>query len=226
LKPEDRYATPRELADEIERWLADEPVQAYREPLSSRMGRWVRRHQKLTVGVGALLLTGVIALAVSTLLVGSALRKEEQARQERALAQVDALLHAEAKSVPALLAALEPTRADVLPRLRELWGDEQLPHAKRNRVALALLPVEPATVKLYLFGRMLEEFDPQEMLLLRDGLRPFQAELRQDLWEEVENALDNESDREERFRALVALAAFDPDDERWKKNAEAALEQL
>ena len=31
LKPEDRYATPRALADDIERWLADEPVAAYRE---------------------------------------------------------------------------------------------------------------------------------------------------------------------------------------------------
>ena len=26
LKPEDRYATPRALADDIERWMADEPV--------------------------------------------------------------------------------------------------------------------------------------------------------------------------------------------------------
>ena len=31
LKPEDRYATPRALADDIEHWLADEPVTAYPE---------------------------------------------------------------------------------------------------------------------------------------------------------------------------------------------------
>ena len=31
LKPEDRYATPRALADDIEHWLADEPVTAYAE---------------------------------------------------------------------------------------------------------------------------------------------------------------------------------------------------
>ena len=30
LKPDDRYATPRLLADDIERWMADEPISAWR----------------------------------------------------------------------------------------------------------------------------------------------------------------------------------------------------
>jgi hypothetical protein len=139
LKPEARYATPRELADEIERWLADEAVRAYREPWSARAGRWVRRHQKTAVGVGVLLLTGVIALSLSTLLVGraqketaDALKKEEKARDERALAQVDALLHADPSAVPDLLAGLEANREHVLPRLRYLWADRSL-----TRMALA-----------------------------------------------------------------------------------------
>ena len=32
LQPEDRYASPRALAEDVERWLADEPVGPYREP--------------------------------------------------------------------------------------------------------------------------------------------------------------------------------------------------
>ncbi len=36
LTPEDRYPTPRALADDLERWLADEPVSAWREPISVR----------------------------------------------------------------------------------------------------------------------------------------------------------------------------------------------
>ena len=36
LKREDRYASPKALADDIEHWLADEPVAAYREPLPAR----------------------------------------------------------------------------------------------------------------------------------------------------------------------------------------------
>ena len=39
LKPEDRYASPRALADDVERWTADEPVAAYPETLRMRLGR-------------------------------------------------------------------------------------------------------------------------------------------------------------------------------------------
>ena len=39
-RPEDRYPSPRALADDIEHWLADEPVTAYREPWPVRLGRW------------------------------------------------------------------------------------------------------------------------------------------------------------------------------------------
>jgi formylglycine-generating enzyme required for sulfatase activity/tRNA A-37 threonylcarbamoyl transferase component Bud32 len=63
LKPGDRYATPRDLADDVEHWLADEPVRAYREAWTARVGRWVRRHQTLTVGVILVLLAGVIVLS-------------------------------------------------------------------------------------------------------------------------------------------------------------------
>jgi serine/threonine-protein kinase len=45
LKPEDRYATARALADDVERWTADEPVSAWREPLTRRVRRWARRNR-------------------------------------------------------------------------------------------------------------------------------------------------------------------------------------
>ena len=41
--PEDRYATPKALADDLDRWLADEPVTAWREPFSRRARRASRR---------------------------------------------------------------------------------------------------------------------------------------------------------------------------------------
>jgi ABC-type phosphate/phosphonate transport system ATPase subunit len=39
----DRYATARELATDIQLWLADEPVSAYRDGLAARISRWCRR---------------------------------------------------------------------------------------------------------------------------------------------------------------------------------------
>jgi serine/threonine-protein kinase len=46
-KPGERYATARELAGDVQRFLADEPVMAYRDPLSTRLTRWGRRHRAL-----------------------------------------------------------------------------------------------------------------------------------------------------------------------------------
>ena len=45
LEPEDRYETPRALADDIEHWLADEPVKAYAEHRLERLGRRLRQHR-------------------------------------------------------------------------------------------------------------------------------------------------------------------------------------
>jgi hypothetical protein len=59
LQPQDRYATAQALAAEVEHWLADEPVAAYREPLLHRLGRWRRRHPALAAVAVLLLLTAV-----------------------------------------------------------------------------------------------------------------------------------------------------------------------
>ena len=48
-KPEDRYETARELADDVERWLADEPVLACREPWADKIRRWAKRHPRWCV---------------------------------------------------------------------------------------------------------------------------------------------------------------------------------
>jgi len=61
LDPEGRYATVGDLAEDVERWLADEPVYAYREPWIVRARRWVRRHRTLVVAAtAAVLLTATV----------------------------------------------------------------------------------------------------------------------------------------------------------------------
>jgi tetratricopeptide (TPR) repeat protein len=63
LRPEDRYPSARALADDIERWMADEPVGALREPFSRRARRWTRRH-RTAVGVATVgLLASVLGLS-------------------------------------------------------------------------------------------------------------------------------------------------------------------
>jgi serine/threonine protein kinase len=51
LRPEDRYATAQELAGDVSRWLADEPVMGWREPLGERFQRLTRKHSRFFVGI-------------------------------------------------------------------------------------------------------------------------------------------------------------------------------
>jgi serine/threonine protein kinase len=64
LKPEDRYSTSRALADDVERWLADQPVLAYAEPFWTRASRQVRRHKPWVAAAGVLLILIAAVLAI------------------------------------------------------------------------------------------------------------------------------------------------------------------
>ncbi len=87
LKPQDRYAGPRALAADVERWLADEPVSAYREPWRMRVGRWARHHQTLMAAAA----TGLLVMMLTA---GSAAwwldrqRAEQRRGVESALEEV------------------------------------------------------------------------------------------------------------------------------------------
>jgi serine/threonine protein kinase len=84
LRPPDRYVSARALADDIEHWLADEPVTAYPEPIWTRLRRWSRRHQAWVAGAAALLVTAVAALGLGLVAVQREERRTEAARAEEA----------------------------------------------------------------------------------------------------------------------------------------------
>ncbi len=63
LRPEERYASPRLLAEDIERWMADEPVSAWRERLPRRARRWGRRNRTAVAAVAVAVVAGVIGLS-------------------------------------------------------------------------------------------------------------------------------------------------------------------
>jgi serine/threonine-protein kinase len=80
MKPGDRYGSALELAADLDRWLADEPVSAWREPLATRLARWGRRHKTLVTTAAALLITAVVALAIGTALI---MREQRKTAGER-----------------------------------------------------------------------------------------------------------------------------------------------
>jgi serine/threonine protein kinase/tetratricopeptide (TPR) repeat protein len=62
-RPEDRYTSCRALADDLDRWMADEPVSAWREPFSRRARRWARRNRTAATAAAGALVAGVIGLS-------------------------------------------------------------------------------------------------------------------------------------------------------------------
>ncbi len=59
LRPQDRYGSALALAADIEHWLADQPVSAYFEPISTRVLRWLRRRKQLVAAAALLCLLGL-----------------------------------------------------------------------------------------------------------------------------------------------------------------------
>jgi eukaryotic-like serine/threonine-protein kinase len=63
LESSDRYPSARALADDIERWAADEPVSAWRESASRRAWRWMRRRRTAVAAIAAAVLAATVGLA-------------------------------------------------------------------------------------------------------------------------------------------------------------------
>ena len=86
LKPGDRYGSVREMARDIEHWLADEPVSAYADSRLERLGRWLRQHRTWTFAAGAALIGISLAASIGVVVVEAGRRREAEAR---ALAQTN-----------------------------------------------------------------------------------------------------------------------------------------
>jgi serine/threonine protein kinase/tetratricopeptide (TPR) repeat protein len=65
-RPEDRYASMREFGDDLERWLAGEPVSVHSPGIGQRMLWLLRRHPRAASMLAALSAVGTISVALAT----------------------------------------------------------------------------------------------------------------------------------------------------------------
>ena len=104
----DRHAGAGELAEDVRRYLADEPVAAYREPPLARGRRWLRRHPAAAAALTASLLLGLLGAVAIALLVGGYSRR--LADQKAHLADRKAVLADRNGQLQAALAAADGQR--------------------------------------------------------------------------------------------------------------------
>src|SRR5262249_22621653 len=139
MKPEDRYATPKILADEIERWLAGEPVSAWPEPWTARARRRLTRHRTL-VAAGA----AAVAVAMAGLAVVLVVQAHNNRRLVASNDQLQAAVGREQRAVQQVQTAMDRVR-DTNRRLTIAHAREQKARQQvQEQFALALDACEDA----------------------------------------------------------------------------------
>ncbi|HEY2411290.1 MAG TPA: serine/threonine-protein kinase [Pirellulaceae bacterium] len=76
---EDRYATARELAEDLTRFQEGRPIHARRPSAAARLGKWALRHRRSVAAATCFLALGVLGLAISLVVVSAERAKKEAA---------------------------------------------------------------------------------------------------------------------------------------------------
>ncbi|ADG69269.1 Serine/threonine protein kinase-related protein [Planctopirus limnophila DSM 3776] len=89
--PQQRYSSPQQIADDIERWLADEPVSAYSDTWSDQLSRLERKHRAwFRAGLVSASLIAILAL-ISTLWINAERKRTDKYARSEELAKNNAL---------------------------------------------------------------------------------------------------------------------------------------
>ncbi len=133
--PDQRYASARELKQEIQRWLADEPVQAVPEAWHDRAARWFRHHRTVALVTGSSLLILAVLASLSTVLIN---RYRLGQLREAGINQISTELEGTVDRMVAANAAMDKDFFDtefdpLLDQLKTLDPDRA---ARREKVAL------------------------------------------------------------------------------------------
>ncbi|MGE3806963.1 MAG: protein kinase [Gemmataceae bacterium] len=111
----DRYQTARELADDVERWLAGEPVSVYPEPLTQQLARWGRKHRTFVASTAALTLTAVVALTIGVVLL-----TREKDRTASAQARAETNFQKARQAVDKMLRQLAQDQLNDIPHMEQV----------------------------------------------------------------------------------------------------------
>jgi tetratricopeptide (TPR) repeat protein/tRNA A-37 threonylcarbamoyl transferase component Bud32 len=142
LKPGDRYSSASALAEDVERWVADEPVSAWREPFAERARRWTRRNRTAVAAVVTALFVGLVGLAGIAVVLSErniALDTQRRRAEDREAQAIDAVKkfrdavanEPELKNTPALDSLRKRLLKEPLAFFRALRDQLQADHETR-----------------------------------------------------------------------------------------------
>jgi serine/threonine protein kinase/formylglycine-generating enzyme required for sulfatase activity len=198
-----RYATAEALADDLKRFLDNEPVLARPTPFWERGAKWAKR-RPTAAALGVLTLLG--GLGVS----GMIWKESRERRQTQVVNLINQVQSSDPSELRRLRSELEPLRSETDPRLLAIARDRDEDPSHRLKAYLAVSSIDPEQVE-YLSWRLLD-CSLREFPLIRDRLKPFATQLDRSLFEVLR---DSGQPAAARFRAGLALAFYAHDNEGW-----------
>jgi len=182
LAPGDRYVSARAFADDVRRYLADEPVSAWREPFTRRAARWAKRHRTLVTSASVLVVVALAGLTIGAVLLG---RKNREIEAERARAEenfrlakgaVDRYLTQVADSPELKAKGLEGLRTNLFGSARDFYAQFV---ARRQGDASAVVDLASAHLNLGNISRNTGDAKQAEASL-REARTLFETRLRRE----------------------------------------------
>jgi eukaryotic-like serine/threonine-protein kinase len=159
--PVDRYLSARALADDIERWMADEAVIARRDPMHARLARSVRRHRSLAAAIAVFLVVALVSSVAAAMLIdvqrAEAERQRGRAETNLALArQVVDEMYTKAAGELENVPRMDDYQRTILERARAFYEQEALP---QNGAAATRLAAAGTQLRLAYIERKLGRLD-------------------------------------------------------------------
>ena len=144
-----RYATALDLAEDIQRWIAGEPVSTYTEPLRTRVRRWIGQHRRISQ-LAAVFSTVVIVSTITLGLSSHQNRVAEQLAQFENLKadarELEVSLRSAAQDIEKnarFMAALPPIQGIVNARADIEGEDEEVWRGRLETIYRGLLEANP-----------------------------------------------------------------------------------
>lgn len=176
LRPEDRYASAIQLANDLELWLADEPIAVYRDSVTTQLARWTRKHKGLFASTVAFGLIGLIGISIFayvlneknhqlTISEGRAIEGERLAKENAKTAR-EATFYATqtAETVLSAMPKQETTREQLFASCLKLY--EKLASDNPNDLSIQQEMVK-VTRMVGNFKRLVRKLSESETLLAR-----------------------------------------------------------
>ncbi len=198
-QPSRRYSSARELADDLGRWLNNEPIKARRVKRLEKSWLWCKRRP---------IVASLVALVLLIVGIGSGVFIERQ-NALHAKGLVDSLVRADVQQVSTLIDQIEDYQWWTKSMLQERFTAARDDSTEKLHLRLALLRFDKA--HLNPLCQELLKCNLENLAPIRDELTPHKQFVTEQLWA----VLHGDGDEKKRFRAGLALAKFVPNDDQW-----------